>query len=1364
MDNTVIPVKQRSVVGVALLLLTLLWSPMSFSVACGAVFTNGVQSHSEAGSVSLNYGTEISGGNSVLDTPSLSEGGQVTCAGGSCLASGYPAASSTVAFITGSGSDGAVSGGGTKNVPEGDYRSVSVNQQRRLRFTDSGAQYLMEGLSTNYQSTLQFNPGDYWIDGNFRIGQETVVELLSAGTVRIFVNGDVNIEYKVDTSSINAENLLIYATGNVSLANEVRLNAFVYAAGSYSSTYQASVSGAVSGRDVTLANENEVVYQGDVLANVDFSPFCDAGTTSTSLQRYWRMDELEWNGTSGEVLDVSGNDAHGTAQSGAQTDSASAAIAGDPGTCRYGELDGSNDYIQTPDLSQTLNGNASLSFWVRTTQTGNDTGWQAPGVAGVEQSGGTNDIFWGWLDASGRIGISVGNDYSTKSQDPINDGGWHHVVLSRDTDAGRYEIYIDGSLNASGSISTATVTTPYSSLGRIEDTGGSPEYLAGNLDEVRVYSGILEASEVSAIYGETHPCVTPICPTGSPAPGLLGEYFDNQNLSGDPSARQSDAPIQFSWENNEGPSTLGGRDNDFSMRWQGRLFVTQPGAYRFRTRSDDGVRLWVDGQQVIDRWNDHAVTEDTSSPVRLEAGDAYDVTLEFYENGGRAEIELQWQTPGGGGYVPIPGGNAAATDAGLYHCPGDTVAGYTLEFMGPGVTCEAVPITITARDSTGAAMDPPAGTEIELTSPAADWFGGHTYVFSGNESFVVRYLRYAGERSVNLAVTDGTAGGTAGPLEFRDAGLIFYANRSGGLLPNQVAAVHDPNPVIRAVKTDADTDGQPGACVARVENQTSFVDIAFQCQNPTSCTGQPFTVDDKDGDSIVIQGNDSDASFSYSSVELVFDDQGYASIPFQFDDVGQVQLFAELTIPADGPEPEATLNGSSNPFVVKPYTLAVSSVESATGSTNPETRGSGSGFVASGEAFTVNVEAHNAVGDITTNFGNELTPENVRLELTNLVYPAGLQLGSLTGADSLGASNGTAQTQTAAWDNVGTITVTPRLSGDSYLTGGDLVEYTESGDIGRFYPYSFALSSGSVSNACGGFSYMGQSGLALAYTLQARNLAGSVVTNYHQPDYAGTAMVNPVLEDSDGADGTSLSGRLQALPGEWVSGARVVDDPAAAFLRASDTAPDGPYGNLRIGLRLTDSLDDRALSDLDMNANTSGDCVAADNCNAVALTGSLDARFGRLHLESAFGPEVLDLPAPFYIEYWNGTEFIRNADDSCTRIPRGAITYEPTGTLADDGNRTVPIGSGTTTGQYDNLDAVGVNINNSYSGQTFTAPGEGNTGSFDILVNLTDRPWLIFDWNQDGNHNNDIQMPPASVGFGSYRGHDRIIYWREVLE
>lgn len=224
------------------------------------------------------------------------------------------------------------------------------------------------------------------------------------------------------------------------------------------------------------------------------------------LTANYMMDETAWNGSADEVQDSSTGGLHGTAAGGATTAGTNPARPGSPGTCRYGVFDGNDDYIQVNNLSTFLNGTASLAFWIRTTQTGNDLGWQAPGVTGVELGGGADDIFWGWLDAAGNIGISVANTFTTKSTIPINDGTWRHIVLTRDHVAGEYKIYIDGGLNANGAIATGLIGTGFSSIGRIEDTGGTPEYFDGELDEVRIYDNVLSDAQVVTVMNETHPC------------------------------------------------------------------------------------------------------------------------------------------------------------------------------------------------------------------------------------------------------------------------------------------------------------------------------------------------------------------------------------------------------------------------------------------------------------------------------------------------------------------------------------------------------------------------------------------------------------------------------------------------------------------------------------------------------------------------------------------------------------------------------------------------------------------------------------------------------------------------------------------
>lgn len=206
----------------------------------------------------------------------------------------------------------------------------------------------------------------------------------------------------------------------------------------------------------------------------------------------WRMDQPSWNGSSGEVIDTSGNGNHGTGGGNLSTTASF--------LCRGGEFDGVDDFIRLPALYAALSRSASLSFWIRTTATGNNTPYLAPGISGVEQAGGADDIFWGWLDANGHIGLSVGNNTNGKSKQAINDGDYHHVVLIRDASTGDYRIYIDGKLDTNGRQAAGVIGNYFESLGRVENTAGGPSYFQGELDEVLVFSQMLGNGDVKLLY------------------------------------------------------------------------------------------------------------------------------------------------------------------------------------------------------------------------------------------------------------------------------------------------------------------------------------------------------------------------------------------------------------------------------------------------------------------------------------------------------------------------------------------------------------------------------------------------------------------------------------------------------------------------------------------------------------------------------------------------------------------------------------------------------------------------------------------------------------------------------------------------
>jgi glucose/arabinose dehydrogenase len=123
--------------------------------------------------------------------------------------------------------------------------------------------------------------------------------------------------------------------------------------------------------------------------------------------------------------------------------------------------------------------------------------------------------------------------------------------------------------------------------------------------------------------------------------GLSATYYDNPDLTG-PAVSRVDGPVDFVWGTGSPAPEIAA--DTFSARWVGTVQPPTTGTYTFYTDSDDGVRLWVNGTQVVDNWTDHSRTEN-SGTVALTAGVRYRIRMEFYENGGDAVARLLWSGP-----------------------------------------------------------------------------------------------------------------------------------------------------------------------------------------------------------------------------------------------------------------------------------------------------------------------------------------------------------------------------------------------------------------------------------------------------------------------------------------------------------------------------------------------------------------------------------------------------------------------------------------------------------------------------------------------------------------------------------------------
>lgn len=123
--------------------------------------------------------------------------------------------------------------------------------------------------------------------------------------------------------------------------------------------------------------------------------------------------------------------------------------------------------------------------------------------------------------------------------------------------------------------------------------------------------------------------------------GLQAQYYQGKDFSNLKHTR-TDATVDFNWGRSAPDASL--EADDFSVRWLGQVWSNSSEEYTFYTYADDRVRLWVDGQLLIDRWSDHSAIEDQGT-IFLTADQPHDIRLDYYENTVDAIVQLLWSSP-----------------------------------------------------------------------------------------------------------------------------------------------------------------------------------------------------------------------------------------------------------------------------------------------------------------------------------------------------------------------------------------------------------------------------------------------------------------------------------------------------------------------------------------------------------------------------------------------------------------------------------------------------------------------------------------------------------------------------------------------
>ena len=121
--------------------------------------------------------------------------------------------------------------------------------------------------------------------------------------------------------------------------------------------------------------------------------------------------------------------------------------------------------------------------------------------------------------------------------------------------------------------------------------------------------------------------------------GFAAEYFGNRDLNGTPAVTRTDDAVDFDWGG--GAPADGVPADEFSARWTKALTVEQAGAYQFTVASDDGVRLFIDGQKVLDKWVQQGST--TYTVARQLPQGTHQIVLEYFEAHGDAVAKLHYE-------------------------------------------------------------------------------------------------------------------------------------------------------------------------------------------------------------------------------------------------------------------------------------------------------------------------------------------------------------------------------------------------------------------------------------------------------------------------------------------------------------------------------------------------------------------------------------------------------------------------------------------------------------------------------------------------------------------------------------------------
>ena len=229
------------------------------------------------------------------------------------------------------------------------------------------------------------------------------------------------------------------------------------------------------------------------------------------------------------------------------------------------------------------------------------------------------------------------------------------VTLTAPTGGAAYTVGTPITLTASASDSDGSIAQVafYAGSTLLGTIPSSPYSLTWTSAAAGTYTLTAVATDNSGA-ATTSAAVTITVSATAPATGtgLTGTYFANQTLTAPAALTRLDPTVSFNWGYGSPAASI--PVDHFSARWTGYVQAPASGSYTFSTVSDDGVRLWVNGTEVINNWTNHAPTTNTSRTITLVKNQQYAIKMEYYENTAAAQAALEWAYPGMSKTAVIP--------------------------------------------------------------------------------------------------------------------------------------------------------------------------------------------------------------------------------------------------------------------------------------------------------------------------------------------------------------------------------------------------------------------------------------------------------------------------------------------------------------------------------------------------------------------------------------------------------------------------------------------------------------------------------------------------------------------------------------